>query len=287
MTAEKIDTIILGGGIAGLLAGFRTEGLVITRKVGGQMEKPLGPRYLYDGIHVREFLDVLGVKWSPKKVYWGYVYKGNIFSGIPPTPVRKRYNLKVRGRSSAKCMLAPNPIPILDINWVDFIRRLEKEVEVVIDDIILVDLEDHRVVTLFDEYKYRKLISTLPLPVFLELSGVETNSKIEWRPIYFARRRFLDEQWWRESAELSFLYVVDPIPRYYRVTKLEYPEVIVEYTSPTSDAIAELKYGKIVSGTAPYLGDLDCYFFGRYAEWKPEIKIHHLIYRVVREVNFP
>lgn len=172
---------IIGGGIAGLIFCYYNRSFnIITPEVGGQMNNnfQLGPRYLHDIPESRTFLNDLNIKIEPITVKVGYKYDDLIINKHD-ADFRKKYFMKSRMEKDDKnfdeTTMNNNSeeFPALKVDFKEIIKKLNDALK---DNIInekVQDIDTHKKILYCENnsFNYDLLISTMPLPVFLMLSG--------------------------------------------------------------------------------------------------------------------
>jgi len=270
---------ILGFGISGAVAAFYLPNFkVITRPVhiGIHLQ---GPQYIYDTSETRRLLKDLEIPINTKTIKAGYLVNGEIKP--PSKEILIEYYRHVRGGSCDNRWLEEHlkwKFNILDCLFVDVIAKIYQLMQdnIIEDVIISVDLEHKRLIGMFDEYKYDKLICTIPLPELSRLAGLKTNLK--WKPIVMAVQHKKDFSFDIYSTDFDYVYLVGKQP--YRISKFIDPYVVSEYTTKEAPAAFYKKvipYGKIIGGEVPDLSEFDVYLVGRFAKWDKTYKVHDAI----------
>jgi hypothetical protein len=283
---------ILGGGISGLICGYYNPSYtVLTKSVGGMQKSqfPLGPQYLHYKPEVEELLMELNLPTTTREVKVGYYYKGKFVK--PNESHQREYWLKTRGTTGFKedCMMSKAEMfDVFTVSPKDLAEALRRRVRnIILAEAYHIDLDAHKILCWEGEFKYDKLISTIPLPMLLKLTN--NHAKLSWQDVYFEHAQtkedgVLHRILWREGRTFDFIYFPWVGVEFYRITKLEEPHCVVEYTHVPSSQAYELevlkthmlKYGKVISGSAEKL-DENLKFVGRYAKWESKYFVHHAI----------
>jgi len=287
-----MKSYILGGGITGLVAGFYTGWPVIARRVGGQLSRgfPLGPKYIYANSFNQELLEQLGIDTSTTVVKVGYFYRGRFVK--PSKQLQEAYSKKTRGTVISGAMSGMlEEFAAFTVDPTIVVECLADECDIIQDQIISIDLEERVMYGLHDIYEYDLLVSTIPLPEFMELTGIRC-SKLAWRSILFVAAECSSDLIWDNDYDYICFPGDEP---FYRITKLAPPNVVYEFsvnpgykvsidylpdTIPTDYYL--LRYGKIVDKIPIINGArYGVKLLGRYGSWNPRMMLHH----VIREVK--
>jgi len=178
---EKINNVILGSGIAGLVYAYYNPGLIIGDKVGGQFASQfsLGPRYLHHTVYSELFLRDLKMPIKPIIIRTGYqTDDGKVVSELPDEKYRKKYFMKSRGQKTLEgydetvMSENKNSFQALEVNFGEVISKLYKSLEdrIITDKVIsirtkdkFIQLESGKVIN------YENVVNTIPLNVFAKL----------------------------------------------------------------------------------------------------------------------
>jgi hypothetical protein len=160
-----IPNLILGGGPVGILLGAIYSYPVMTDKI----RVPKGPVYLYDTLATRVLLHKLDIDIpTPKIISIGYFFRGRLID-YPTNMATLEYSLKVRKQS----LYHPRKFQYFDISW-DYIfqKAMEHIPEIILAEASTIDTKNR---VIFDgignEHNYRCLISTIPAPIFKDITG--------------------------------------------------------------------------------------------------------------------
>lgn len=295
---------IIGGGIAGLIAAYyKQDYQIIADDIGGQMaKKGLGPRILEVNDNSANLLADLGydiVNIKTAKI--GYRYENNFHDTITPE-YRRAYYLKSRNLPNTPDVIVPdsamsdgkNRIKYFDIEWKDLIGRLYEAVKdrVITSKVKKIDLKN-KTLKIGDKksLKFKKLISTIPAPVFCKLANItpEQPLKSEKKIFVIVLANALD------IKDYDYVYYPEEHIEYHRITNLGKNRAAIEYTGNHFKPIAlmekwkhiaftakELGHAQITGGKLPDIPGVE--FAGRYAEWNHDIKTDDLVGRF-REVT--
>ena len=274
------DIYVLGGGITGLAAGYILDLPVITKEVGGQLSSnfSLGPRFIHSKKETREFVKRLGLPITERQVKIGYFYDNDYHDSIPPSLVNE-YNLKTRGTIDVTSSIGKSSFTALKVSFSDVIEKLRQRVKIIQDKILRITADE--MFGLKGKYKYRKIISTIPLPELYSLCRIYRT--FNYRPIGYNFVTF-DEALIREST-FNYDYVYYPELKYpqYRITKVSRGFVYEYCYSPF------IKYpirtiwhdmGKILPTLRAVSPSKKIILLGRFAEWNDNIMFHHILQKL-------
>lgn len=184
MKVVNADVVILGGGIAGLVAHhYFPEAVMITSSVGGQTVGPLfqlGPRFIHVGPNTDSLLKDLGFSGvGRKRVFIGYYYNKMLHKEVS-RDMRKSYLVKTRGKgadltkdimsSGSNCFhsydLPPESMACRIIDrWKDTSNLIQGVITGIYEDYIRVAVPGEKGAEDF-KVNYNKMISTIPRPVY-------------------------------------------------------------------------------------------------------------------------
>jgi len=287
-----MSNFILGGGISGLICAYYNPSYtIISKEIGGQQKSsfPFGPQYLHYTPEIEELLMDLKLPITTQEVKIGYFYKGGFIK--PKDSHQREYWLKTRDKINFQedCMMGKKEsFEAFTVSPQELTEILRLRVHnKILAEAYHIDLDAHKILCWEGEFKYDELISTIPLPMFLKLTN--KHAKLSWQSIFFEyaqtkKTGILHRILWREGRDFDFIYFPWVGVEFYRITKLEEPFCVVEYTHIPSSQTYELevlkthslKYGKVVGGSVEKL-DENLKFIGRWAKWEPKYFIHHTI----------
>lgn len=294
-----MSNYILGGGIAGLIAGFyEKDYYIIGQDIGGQMsQKGLGPRILEVNDYSAKLLEDLEYDSVPIKVAKIGYRHNNRFQDRLNEQLRKKYYLKSRNIQTPNVEMpssimsdGKNSIRYFDIDWNDLILRLYNAVKdrYIIDKITGIDINNKLINTDVSQYDYDKIISTLPAPVFFNLSGEIPEEELTYEKKLFV----IVSSKTVDLSEFDYVYYPDMDCSYHRVTRLSETRAAIEYTGNQFNhtnlfdywrhiafEVKTLPMGQIKSGKVGSFKDIE--FLGRYAEWNHDIKTDDIVKKYV------
>lgn len=285
------NNYVLGGGVAGLIWTFyNPEYTIISDNVGGQFNAPfsLGPRLLHCDNYTKRFL--FNLKCSPKikHIKVGYFYNDTI-NDTNTEENRLKYFKKTRGENepySSSMSGNLNEYDAYDIEDYELVHLMLQTTEnkIIRDKIETIDITNKKITTLTDQYSYDNIVSTIPLNVFLFLSG---NSDLAKQFKSFPTSFFLIDKldYWFDNTkifdEYDYVYVSDEKYPFHRITKTLEGYVL------EAKGNAEIRHiNKFVLPTGQLIhNDINLKFdsikfFGRYAEWNHSIKINELLKKI-------
>lgn len=289
MQSRKSKRIILGGGIAGLLqAYFDPEADIITDQIGGQFSSrfQLGPKYLHVDEATTRFFEEINFKPDTKKIKIGFYYDGTLHSENTEEN-RKKYFEKTRGSSSEpyKSVMSANKTEFdsFIVGMEDLVELLQSKITntIILERVEGIDLENKEVILKSGNQKYDKLVSTIPMNVFLFLCKKPDFAKLfQSYPTTFV---LSDIKYCPFDDFQNFDYVYDSSPehKYHRLTKIQ-DGVVFEYKGDNVEPVegekdrVVLKVGQLIQNNINIdLADID--FFGRFATWNHGIKTNELL----------
>jgi hypothetical protein len=132
--------------------------------------------------------------------------------------------------------------------------------------------------------EYDLLVSTIPLPAFLDMLivGPEYQNGFRSNPIYISTTPKIHEQT-QPEPRMVLNYLSNPDDPHYRITSVVAGQVSVEYAeslvSIPGEVATILKPGKIHPHKesqliCSMLATYDCFCFGRFATWAPDELAH-------------
>jgi hypothetical protein len=283
---------ILGGGIAGLITAFYNQDcIIISDNIGGQMaDTGLGPRILEANEFSTTLLNDLGYENIPTKtakvgyMVWGQ-YLDSLTEELKLEYYKKsRYLSELKEAPKSVMSDGKKEIVYYDIDWNDLINRLIGRIE---QEPILGKIEDidviNQVITIagMGEFKYSKLINTLPAPLFFNrLAKIPPEEKLTYVP-----KTFIITDPFFNMKDFDYVYFPGDEVNYHRVTKLNSGKVAVEYTIPEHkhdvledwpDAEAKtIPAGQIQSGKPGYIENV--YYIGRFGCWDHDLKTDDIV----------
>lgn len=287
---QENKTIILGGGISGLLeAYFNPDAILISDQLGGQLKSnfQLGPKYLHVDESSKQFFKELNIAPPIRKIKIGFFYDDGLHSENTEEN-RKRYFKKTRSLSSEPyvSVMTGNltEFDSFDIDLEKIIEILKNRIknQIILEKITKIDLNKKEIITEKNRYKYDNIISTIPLNIFLFLSN---NSEIANHfissPTTFVFSKSLEHCPFEDFREFDYVYVSEPCFDFHRITKVS-NGVVFEYNYDTIKILKSeedrvvMKVGQLIQNDVRI--DIEnVRFSGRYGSWKHDIKINNLL----------
>jgi len=167
----KFSNVVLGGGPVGLaLASIHRYALVTD-----EIKIPEGPVYLYRTQSTKKFLEKLGYYFPKvKTINIGYFYKGQLYEH-PPREALEEYSSKTLRDK----IYFPRRFEYYDIDW-ETLAKLEMHniSKVIFGKVGSIDVEK-QIVSIPNgiDIEYKKLISTVPAPVFEKMANQKFDLK--------------------------------------------------------------------------------------------------------------
>jgi hypothetical protein len=285
---------ILGGGIAGLIAAYYNKDyVIISDKIGGQMAAGgMGPRILEVNDNSTRLLEDLGFDIVPiKTARIGYKCHGVYKEKLTPED-REEYYLKSRNLTTAAEVPSSvmsdgkKEIKYFDINWNELIERLVNSIttDTIFSNAKKIDVEN-KVIMLDNgmEVNYEHIISTIPAPIFLKLSGLEPEEKL-----VFCKKVFiLINENYIDLKDYDYIYFPCKDTLYHRISRVGVNMAAIEFTTTVNTKTlfdkwkniakkaVELPVGQIQSGKVQEIKGVT--FVGRYACWNHDIKTDDVV----------
>ncbi len=294
-----MGTVILGGGISGLISGYILNAPVITREVGGQLNHPfpLGPRILEYTEETSWLLDQLGIKRFMKTYHIGYMTKLGV-KDSPPEGFRERYYKKTRGLdlpSDSSMSGGRSQIVGWDLESLNLISRLEESIKIIKAYITHIDID---YVQCFKPREFEdnqnlilsgvNLVNTLPLPLFLNLSNPMSRTSrypcsldLNSLDTYFFKVRALKDL----TQGFDYIYIDDPLDPIHRINRInEYTFILESRFLDIHKSNIHILDTKVIMGSQIIKnGKVKCFngttMIGRYAQWDHSVKIEDVIRR--------
>ncbi len=282
--------IILGGGIAGLIWGYyHPESIIITDQLGGQFSSnfQLGPKYLHVDENTKKFFEDLRINPLIKKIKIGFYYDGKLHSENTEEN-RKKYFEKTRGSSSEpyRSVMSANKTEFdsYDIGVDELVNILKNKIKniVILEKATRIDLFTHEVITESGKIKFGKLVSTIPMNIFMFIVNKPNIAKqYQSFPTTFIFSDSLEHCPFDDFQGFDYIYDSSPEHDYHRITKV--PDgVVFEYKGDTVKTLecekdrVEMKVGQLIQNDIK-VNFQNIKFFGRYATWNHSIKTNELL----------
>ena len=241
---DKQKNYIIGGGPAGLIAGFFLKDFsVISKKsnLGGQLSSSfqLGPRLVRTNTNFKTLLDMLGVDNSERNVTVGYYANGNILSSLTEE-MKNEYSLRTR-QSNTQLSTSMNDglgeMTVIDFDSRFLISKLESVLEnrLINSNVTHINPSCHTLVLDgSNERNYSQLVSTIHYLDFCKLLG--ESSELKFSDIHF----FLSPKSpVAFDDKYSFLYCIDDNLPFTRITPFNKGFVLEGARELTSNEITQ------------------------------------------------
>lgn len=301
---------VIGGGIAGLIWAFYHPDVHVFSILEEHNE--ILPKYLYD-THENEnfFEELMGFSHpSPKRwVEMGILWEGKFLKTTSKhfKTARGQYAMKTRrfvGEAPDYVMSSGiDTFRVIDISFKDLIYSLEillrKEQRIYYEKVTEIDLKEKRFWTdCWDKgsYSYDELVVSIPLPIFLEISGRKemiSEWDLDWNSEWLLTVGISDPEFW--SNKFDFIVYPEAHIPFYRITKgMEKKDLIGVETMVRFNPkewfqlcdplfIKKIEHAKIIPPFLLQPNLIDQFkkdgvsFFGRFSQWDPSIKIQDLV----------
>lgn len=287
------EKIILGGGIAGLIKGyFNKEAVIITDQIGGQFSSKfqLGPKYLHVDEYSKRFFDELGIQPPIKKIKIGFFYD-DILHYENTDENRKRYFEKTRSGSGEpyKSVMSGNQIEFdsfnIDVNEIVDIIKEKIQNEIILERVSKINMIHNRVLVGEKEIEYDKLISTIPLNIFMFLSGKpEIAKQYVSYPTTFVLNSSIENCPFEDFEDIDYVYISESEYAFHRITNTSLGPVFefrgddIPIMKNEIDRVV-MKVGQLVHNDIKVsLKDVE--FFGRYASWDHSLLTNILLKKI-------
>jgi len=219
---------ILGGGITGLIwKYYRPEYKIITQNIGGQMASKfnLGPRLLHVNPDTEMLLKKLRLSVTKKKISVGYGYP--IPTMFPRKNFREQYYFKSRNLNKTKVnnldesVMTGNKSYYLayTVEMDELVKALIENInhnDIVQDKIISIDTKKQIVCTENSNFKYNKVISTIPKKIFCNLAKIP-DSNYQSSSTLFVLTDYPQSMY----IGYNYVYVSDDKTPFHRVSKID------------------------------------------------------------------
>ncbi len=277
------NNYIVGGGIAGMVAGYYLEDYTVLMPPPKYSKFPLGPTYVYDAPLTRKLLEELEITIMPGTIKVGY----QTYTGVrrPNVDILTAYHWGTRCCDPDPVWLREHmdgEFKILELsdNSFQFLRDellIQISDQVKFDYMIDVDLDEQRLIG-YTNYSYDHLIWTAPLPILCCLSGITADLSSQDITVVLEGVGTLNYP----ISKSEFDIICFPNRQPYRITKWREPYVVSEYLGLIDGiGVKQMPRGKIIAGTAPDLSEFNVTLLGRYAQWNKTMKLHD----VLKEIN--
>lgn len=291
---QKINkSFIIGGGLAGLIAGFFLKDFSVVSKksnIGGQLnnEFQLGPRFVRTNTNFKTLLDMLAIEHQERNINVGYYVDGHIASELTQD-MKNEYSLRTR-QSNTQLSTSMNDglseMTVIDFDSRSLISKLESVLEnrLINSNVTHINPSCHTLVLDGNnERNYSQLVSTIHYLEFCKLLG--ESSELKFSDIHFFLSPkspvVFDDKY-------SFLYCIDDNLPFTRITPFNKGFVLEGARELTSSEITqyEITNSKVLqnhklSRQYRLIGMGGVNFFGRYAELDSEIRMHNLVDKAV------
>lgn len=279
---DKVEIIVLGGGVTGLTASFLLDIPVVSKGVPTYR----GPHYVWKTPETSFLMHKLGIS-ATKKIKIGYLNEKQI---LQPSPTLLALYKEKIGDPNASMSDCKTELDVFDITFPGLRNILQDQVRaknLLIEDRVI-SIKDH---TLYGEkttIKFDILVSTIPLPSLLQLLNKPYQHLYDTLlPLYFLYAHVPPGPVW----DYDYSYWFGP-EAFYRITPKEAPICELELTTPNMQlprgwgpitGLTRSSFGRIIKKVdiklPPHIKTL-----GRYASWEPRWRLPDTI-RAIRRVK--
>lgn len=299
--------LVLGSGISALAYLFYNhEALAIAGKgagIGGlaAIQSKIGPHLLWVDSNTERLLKDLGLPTDQRTVRVGYLVGEHVVSGRHLTAgefqsFRQLYSRKTRGVEAKASHMSggAKEFRVFKIGMDDVAKKLLEAVQSRLIQGSVSEIDVYNRILLV-EYKtthaFETLISTIPAPVFTEVSDMAhlTGRLVAWDKVYRCTPYDLLPPWASEaSGRYEYAYNADPRDTFHRIRFMP-GYAVLEYSIPNlkdfvcnsaCETITQPK-GQIIAG-AEIFESLPEYIrlLGRYAQWEHGVKFNQVLKRI-------
>jgi|SaaInlStandDraft_3_1057020.scaffolds.fasta_scaffold00275_34 hypothetical protein len=275
---------ILGGGLSGLMTGYMlqaygaTQDIIILEK-----RHNLSFSNMSASFYCHEYLnDKLTPKENKFLVRW--IVNGNI------KDPEKKYSMKVYDQIQ-DVSLKVTECEGYNLDILEMISKCSPSIRLSSD---ITDINIYNKVIKIkdgDDIKYDKLISTIAMPIFMNISG-EGRCTFDYRPIFTKTEYGFRTH---NDNSITLEYFPDPAVHYYRKTyHNEKCEVVTESLEQAKGFYHKIFPGKIRINTEQQehlnlfsiaMRKQGIYFFGRYAQWDPKVLITDVYENITKNIG--
>ena len=302
----KIQKVVLGGGIAGLIWAYYNGGVVISPDFGGQMNHhfKLGPRYLEDHPHTRKFLEEMGMPIVERKVKIGFYDAKGIHDEPPSEEYKENYYKKSRGRKDLEGYDATalssgkTEFVTLDVDFQALIEKLVQELSLrmqlmpgkaidldVENGMLTIEDNGNRSMIQFDE-----LVSTMPLNHFCIIAGISMELKCE--PITYVLVK-MTSAFQSIAQKYDYVYVAEIDAPHHRITlDKEQDQMVLDLFGKHEIVDLQKWYGNFINYHTLWNAQIiplkdplvlkRIKFIGRYGTWRREWKTEMVILEAMK-----
>jgi hypothetical protein len=291
---EKMN-VILGAGIAGLISHwYHKDYTIISKDVGGQLglDFAQGPRFLHKDEYSEKFLRDLLIPLRERIVHVGYYFDGKINEKFP-FELKMKYAEKTRGEHGKTEQAAMNRGEQMfwayEVDWNKILEKLTKDTKVILDAVSSIDLIEKKIYCEKSTYKYDKLITTIPAPIFFNLCNLKVGNFVAKSITFVLAETDGDIL---SNTKFDFVYFLNDEFKFNRITKVDDNKRVYEFID-ANEVVTErllpntriLKWhteqmGKIASNVSlPMIENVTT--VGRWAQWDSNVLTNDVIHRVL------
>lgn len=287
-----MNFVVLGGGISGLIWTFYNKDyIIITDKVGGQMATDfvLGPRYLHYTENSKRFLEDLKLPAKEIIVKVGYLDDSGWLEKSTDD-FRQKYFMKSRNRNNLEgfdfTIMNKNvsEFKALKIDFSFLIQMLADKLSdrIINHRIFGIDLISKKLIMDNNSVhflNYQKIVSTIPLNIFCELSGIKLNLESHDMTYLLMDKDFFD------IKDFDFVYDCRKSTQYHRLTK-DKNGIVLDFFGNYHGGYEKYKKRKVIKNSQIIsivkvdkilLEKINVLFFGRYGTWDRSWKTEKVI----------
>lgn len=287
---------ILGGGVAGLIAGFYNRDYkIIDKNPLGQLNLPFipGPRILKVDKYSEALLEDLQISHQKKTIQIGYSPDGIEIVDSADQSFKEKYSLITRGTTTIEDSFlssGENQIEICYHPDHDLYMQLFKELQFGLDaqiikaNIAKIDTKQQQII-LDDQtiLPYTDVISTLNINIFFKLAGLKPLD-LKANPKHFVQCEYNNPIDIEAAKKYHYVYSTDGA--YTRKTYFK-DYLVYEMVNPLDDFFLSVNDNKIIKkiNNIPIQIDNSINFnriqniemVGRFAQWNHSIKANEII----------
>jgi len=304
-------TVVLGGGISAMsYLLYHPEAFALggpERGLGGlaALQDRVGPHLVWADLNTERLLRDLKLPTESREVRVGYLVSSEVvgsdqMSAAEFSRFRDAYSYKTRGTGARPSHMSSGrgTFAAVKVEMREVVAKLYEAVSFRVvpvsakglllwDQVVISDGEE--------EHSYDHLVSTIPAPVFLRLTGMQhLSASLEARDKAYRSVSYAALPPWATRAQregFEYAYVADPAIEFHRIKYLP-DRAVLEYTFPSGiptcvrDDRDAFKHpaGQVIGGAEVFRSlPPSVELLGRFAQWDHSVKLNQVLERVLRD----